>query len=258
MEMSAAFNSGRCAVISCARAHHILVEQRASCIRAPSRDKLRLWLGKAILTSEGEHWQRQRRLMQPYYTPKGVTRFAGIMTDVAIQAGQRWLAQPSGSSPINLNAEMMRLTVSVISRSMFNEDISESAVAVEEALQTILSQSVQRMTAPVDLPLSIPTRRRRYQWAVRTLVAFVFDIIRRRRAQSDGDDLLWLLIQARDQETGAVMDDRQLRDEVLVTFFAGHETTAQLLTWCFYLLSQNREVEEKLHAELAQALGGRT
>jgi cytochrome P450 len=237
--------------------HHILVEHRDNYIKGASHDKLRMWLGRAILTSEGEHWQQQRRLMSPTYTPKNITRFAGIMTTVATEVRERWLAR-SGQQ-VNINAEMVRLTTSVISRSMFTEDIVDATSKVDVALQTILSQSVQRMTAPIDLPLSFPTRaNREYKWAVNTLDSFIYEIIKRRRAQSDGDDLLWLLIQARDQETGAVMDDRQLRDEVLVTFFAGHETTAQLLTWTWMLLSQNPEAEARLHDELSRVLGGRT
>ncbi len=236
--------------------HHILVERRENYIKGASHDKLRMWLGRAILTSEGEHWQQQRRLMSPTYTPKNITRFANIMTTVAEETRERWLARRG--QMVNINAEMTRLTTSVISRSMFTEDIVDAASKVDVALQTILGQSVQRMTAPIDLPLFIPTpANRAYQWAVNTLDAFIYDVIRRRRAQSDGDDLLWLLIQARDQETGAVMDDRQLRDEVLVTFFAGHETTAQLLTWAWLLLSQNPDVEAKLHDELSRVLSGR-
>lgn len=217
-------------------------------------------MGRAILTSEGEHWKRQRALMQPTYTPRSVAHFAGLMVEEAQRMAARWLQGATrATTPINLNHDMMRLTISIISRAMFNEDISASAVQVETALQTILTQSVQRMTAPFDLPLWVPTpANRSYQWAVNTLDAFIFDIIRRRRSQATGEDLLWLLIQARDQATGAVMDDRQLRDEVLVTFFAGHETSAQWLTWCFYLLAQNAQAEARLHHELDTVLGGRS
>ena len=246
--------------------HHIMAEKRQNYIKGASHDKMRLWLGKAILTSEGADWQRQRRLMQPTYTPRGVMHFANLMTDAIQQVEARWLAHAgrAAGEAINVNAEMVRMTTSIISLAMFGEDISDTARTVDEALQTILSQTVQRMTAIIDPPLFIPTpANRRFQWAERTLDAFVYDIIQRRRrlgsqAQSSGDDLLWLLIQARDEETGAVMDDRQLRDEVMVTFFAGHDTSAQLLTWCWYLLAQNEAVEEKLHAELERVLAGRT
>ena len=241
--------------------HHILVERRENYIKGASHDKLRLWLGNAILTSEGEHWQRQRRLMQPTYTPKSVARFGSVMTDVACQFGRRWLELARRSEPaaFNVNAEMMRLTTSVISRTMFKQDIGDTLSQVDKALHTILDQSVQRMTALIDPPLYIPTpANRRYASAVAILDKFIYDIIQQRRAQTEGDDLLWLLIQARDTETGSGMDDRQLRDEVLVTFFAGHETTAQLLTWCWYLLSQNEEIERRLHDELESVLSGRT
>jgi cytochrome P450 len=236
---------------------HILVEHRENYIKGASHDKLRMWLGRAILTSEGADWQKQRRLMAPTYTPKNITRFAEIMTAVACETRDRLMSQRR--QPVNINAEMVRLTTSVISRSMFSEDIVDTTSKVDVALQVILGQSVQRMTLPVDLPLFIPTpSNRAYRWAVNTLDGFIYEIIERRRAQSEGTDLLWLLIQARDQETGAVMDNRQLRDEVLVTFFAGHETTAQLLTWAWKLLSENPQVESKLHEELSRVLNGRT
>lgn len=236
---------------------HILVEHRENYTKGASHDKLRMWLGRAILTSEGADWQRQRRLMAPTYTPKNITRFAEIMTAAASEMRDRLTAQRGQA--VNINAEMVRLTTSVISRSMFTEDIVDASSKVDVALQVILGQSVQRMTSPVDLPLFIPTpANRAYRWAVNTLDSFIYEIIERRRAQSEGNDLLWLLIQAKDQETGAVMDNRQLRDEVLVTFFAGHETTAQLLTWVWKLLSENPQVESKLHEELTRVLNGRT
>ncbi|MBK8616391.1 MAG: cytochrome P450 [Anaerolineales bacterium] len=105
-----------------------------------------------MLTSEGADWQRQRRLLAPTYTPKNITRFADIMTAAACEMRDRLMAQRGQA--VNINAEMVRLTTSVISRSMFTEDIVDASSKVDVALQVILGQSVQRMTSPVDLPCS--------------------------------------------------------------------------------------------------------
>jgi len=234
---------------------HILLERRENFVKGASYDKLRMWLGHGLLTSEGEDWRKQRQLMAPSFSKKNVNYYAEIMTAVACEVRQRW--QTLQGQPINLNAEMMRLTMSIVSRTMFTADIVDEASQVDVALQTILRQSVQRMTALFDPPLFIPTpANQAYTQAMNVLDNFIYDIIDRRSEQKEGNDLLWHLIEANHEESGDYMDPRRLRDEVLVTFFAGHETTAQLLTWTWLLLAQHPEVEAKLHDELARALKG--
>jgi len=238
--------------------HHVLVQKSGNYVKGLSHDKLRVSLGWGILTSEGELWRRQRRLMQPTFTPKGVTRFAGVMADATRKMLERWQNCREGEAlPINL--EMMRLAMSVISRSMFSVDISEDFAQAGEALRFILEFTNQRTMTLIDPPLFLPTpMNRRLKRALKTIDDFLYRIIAERRRGAAGDDLLSVLMQARDPETGQAMSEKQLRDEVLITFFAGHETTAQLLTWAWYLLSGHSRVEQKLHAELAEVLGGRT
>ena len=237
--------------------HHILVKNKDNYIKGLSHDALRVPLGNGILTAEGELWRRQRRLMSPTYTPRAVVRFAGIMLDATSRMLARWREIPAGT-PIAINLEMMRLAMSVISRSIFTVDIGEDFTEAGQALTQILDFASQRSVSLLTLPLSVPTPgNQRLNRALTTIDQFLYGIIADRRQQAPGDDLLSLLLEMRDEETGEGMSEKQLRDEVLITFFAGHETTAQLLTWAWYLFSQYPEVEERFHAELEEKLGGR-
>lgn len=237
---------------------HVLVENVDNYPKGFSHDKLRIALGNGLLTSGGQLWKYQRKLMQPTYTPKGVAQFADIMVDSADQMLARWRLLKGRETTLVVNQEMMRLAMSVISRSMFGIDISEDFRDAGQALMDILEFASARSTSFIDPPLYVPTpMNRRFKHALETIDTFLYGIIRERQHQGPGDDLLSLLMTARDEETGAVMDEKQLRDEVLITFFAGHETTAQLLTWTWYLLSKSPHVEEKLHAEVDTVLNGR-
>lgn len=238
---------------------HIMVTNAGNYPKGASHDKLRLALGNGLLTSDGPFWQRQRRLMQPTYTPRGVTRFADIMVDSTQEMLRRWRKPSQTGQTLSVNQEMMQLTMSVISRSMFNVDISKDFRQAGDALLGILEFASSRSMSFVDPPMWLPTRgNRRFKHALEALDAFLYGIIDERREQPPGDDLLSMLMTVKDEDTGQMMTRENLRDEVLITFFAGHETTATLLTWTWYLLSRHPHVEEKLHAELTTVLNGRT
>jgi cytochrome P450 len=237
---------------------YILVKNKDNYVKGLSHDALRIPLGTGILTAEGELWRRQRRLMSPTYTPRAVKRFGGLMLDVTGSMLAHWREIPD-ESPVPINQEMMRLTMSVISRSIFAVDIGEDFAEAGQALTKILDFASQRSVSLLSLPLSVPTpSNQRLNRAMATIDDFLYGIIAERRQRPPGDDLLSLLMEMRDEETGEVMSEKQLRDEVLITFFAGHETTAQLLTWAWYLLSEHPVVEEQFHAELEETLGGQS
>lgn len=238
---------------------HIMVTNAGNYPKGASHDKLRLALGNGLFTSDGPFWQRQRRLMQPTYTPRGITRFAEIMIESGQEMLQRWHKPAQSGQMVAINQEMLRLTMSIISRSMFEVDISQEYRQAGDALIRMLEYVAERSLSFIDPPLFLPTRgNRRFKHALETLDDFLYDIIDQRQKQPPGEDLLSLLMTAKDEETGQVMTRQQLRDEVMITFFAGHETTATMLTWTWYLLSRHPHVEEKLHAELAAVLNGRT
>lgn len=237
---------------------HVMVSNMENYPKGRSHDKLRIALGNGILTSDGPFWNRQRKLMQPTYTPKGVAVYADIMVDATEKMVSGWQNRPKDGAPLVINDEMMRFAMTVISRSMFGVDISASFTEAGEALLGILEYVASGSASFIDPPLFVPTiKNRRFKQAIATIDNFLYAIIDERMQKPPAEDLLSLLISAKDDE-GKSMDRKQLRDEVLITFFAGHETTAALMTWTFVMLSKNPLVREKLHAELDTVLNGRT
>jgi cytochrome P450 len=148
--------------------------------------------------------------------------------------------------------------MSVISRAMFEVDIGEDFSDAAQALNQMLEYTSASTTTIIDMPLFVPTpRNQRLKRAKQTVADFISTIVTKRRQEGLSQDLLSMLMSAKDADTGELMTDEQLHDEILITFFAGHETTASLLTWTLYNLTQNPSVEAKLHAELQSVLGGR-
>ena len=238
---------------------HVLVKNPDKYVKGISHEKLRVAIGNGILTLEGEKWYRQRKLMQPVYTPKGIRPYAEIMTDESQHLIERWRTQLPPDRVVDINQEMTRVTMKVISRAMFGIDMDENFRDAARALIMLLEYTSASTNTLIDMPLFIPTpTNQRLKHAKRVLREFLMNIIQKRRQEGLQDDLLSMLMSSKDEETGATMTDEHLHDEALITFFAGHETTASLLTWTWYLLSKNPRVEAKLHAELAQKLQGRT
>ncbi|MCU0513718.1 MAG: cytochrome P450 [Anaerolineae bacterium] len=245
-----------CMAVHPDQVRYILVEKPEIYIKGMSHDRLRDSIGHGILTLEGSDWRQQRRLLQPTYTPGGIRQFASIMTDEAEAAIARW--RSTAGQPVDINEAMTRITMRVISRAIFGIDLDEGFREVALALHGLLDYTSTGSSSLFVMPLFLPTpanqRLKRNQKIVRD---FIFQIIERRRRQGPGEDLLSLLMSIIDEDTGQPMTDDQLHDEILITFFAGHETTASLLTWTWYLLAQNPAVEARLYDEVTQVLAGR-
>lgn len=222
-------------------------------------EKLRAFLGNGLVTSEGDFWLRQRRIAQPAFHKKRIAGFATSMVEAAEDTARRWERPARDGTPIDVAAEMSRLTLRIAGETLLSTDPSDKANAVSDALTTVLHEANDRINHPWSPPERWPTaRNRRFRAAARQLDDIVLDIIeRRRRGAESRDDLLQMLLEARDPETGAGMDDPQLRDEVMTMFLAGHETTANALAWTFVLLSRFPSVARALHEEAAQVLGDR-
>jgi len=213
------------------------------------------WLfGDGLLTSEGETWKKQRRLTQPAFHRDRIASYADIMTQYAEEAVAEW----QDGAVVDLHREMMRLTLKIAVRTLFNvepEGIQEISQATDILVRhmtgaRMLMPSVARF---IPLPSMVGFRR-----AVRQLDTTVYQIIdRRRRNVQDSGDLLSMLLAARDED-GSGMDDRQVRDEVLTFLLASHETTALALSWAWHLLAENPEADQRLRDELDRVLGGRT
>jgi cytochrome P450 len=241
---------------------YVLLDNAANYTKSEvGRRLLEPGLGRGLLTSEGETWRRHRRIMAPSFDPRSVAGYAPIMTEVTQELLQKWDALPENSQ-VDAAAAMMHLTLHIISKAMFSSDSDEIVEAVEGGVnqyQTLVRPSL------LDL-LHFP------QWFARLLAPLPTDGLfdefdrkvdlllteRGRAPDAEPKDLLARLVAARDSETGGGMTAKEVRDQVVTIFMAGHETTSLALSWTWYLLSQHPAVEEKLHRELADVLGGRT
>jgi len=217
--------------------------------------KLRLILGTGLLTNDGESWLSQRRIAQPAFHRR---RIAGFGDDFAT-AAEDMIAEWSDGEPFDVHYEMMKVTLRIVGQTLLGTDVTKESDAIGQAVSTVVEDVNERVNALIDLPPPFPTRRnKKLAIAMDVLDGIVLDMIEQRRASGEsGDDLLGMLMDAQDEETGAQMDDAQLRDEVMTIFLAGHETTANALTWTLYLLSKSPMVARKMQAEVDTVLGDR-
>lgn len=215
-------------------------------------------LGLNLFTADGDEWLSRRRLMQPAFHRQRIAGFAGLMTECTGEMLARWERVPAGQV-LAMDQEMMALTLRIAGRALFSVDLSRESSALGDAFTDLSEYVNYRFGQPFPPPRWVPTRRNRLtNRAAATIDRTIAAMIRERRASgADQPDLLGMLMQARDADTGQGMTDAELHNEIGTMMFAGHETTATALTWTFYLLSQNPDVERRLHAEVDAALGGR-
>lgn len=241
---------------------HVNVSHRQNYAKLGSYEPVRKYLiGDGLVASNGETWRRQRRLMAPFYTPKGVQAYAELMIRDGKHLVERWQKLASTGSEVDIAEEMTHVTASIILKSMFSSETVESIDQMKSAVETMLTFVNDRMTG-VAIPLWVPLRKNRRYTAARDMVhRSIGGLIAQRHATDEAqwpDDLLTRMMQARDDETGQAMSEVLLRDESITIFFAGHETTARTMTFAWYALATNPQVTARLHAELDSVLGGRT
>jgi cytochrome P450 len=220
-------------------------------------EKMRLFLGNGLVTSEGEFWKRQRRIAAPAFHRQRIEGFAQTM----VRATEDMLAQWSQREGAELDAdrEMMTLTMRIASETLLGKDLSGEADVVGDAISFLTLNTNDRITRLVDVPLVWPTpENRRYLQAVKTVDDVLTTLlVERRRSTGEHHDLLAMLMEAKDEETGESMTDAQLRDEAITIFSAGHETTSNALAWTFLLLARHPEVAARLYDEVTRVLGDR-
>jgi len=217
------------------------------------RTNLRPVLGHGLLSSEGDFWRKQRRLAQPAFHRDRIAAYAGIMVRHAEGLATTW----RDGEEREVHKDMMRLTLAIVAEALFGADAGDHASTVGEALDAILAIVADPL--PVFLPVlaRLPTpRRRRFDRCVSSLDRVIYGFIdaRRKTEASSRVDLMSMLLEARDED-GSRMTDRQLRDECMTLFLAGHETTALNLSWTWLLLTRHPEAKAKLLAELDDVLG---
>jgi cytochrome P450 len=212
-------------------------------------------IGNGLLTSEGEFWRRQRRLAQPAFHRERISSYARVM----VKDTEEMLATWRDGEIRDTHRDMMRLTMEIVTHTLFKANVSDDADKVARALGVLVEPFGSQATLKWILDNRLPTpANRRFHKVAAQLDEVIYRIIAQRRADDDQGqgDLLSMLLQAHDED-GSQMTDQQLRDEVITLFLAGQETTALTLTWAWYLLAQHAEAESRLWQELDEVLGGR-
>ena len=235
----------------------VLITHNDNFIKGRALQRAKRLLGEGLLTSEGEFHRRQKRLALPAFHRQRIAAYAEVMTKYGERISSDW----RDGEAMDISVEMMRLTLAVVGKTLFDADVERDAQDVGESLSAIMNL-FDAMLLPFSeylekLPLP---QTRRFEKAKERLDAIIYKIIdERRRSGIDRGDLLSMLLLAQDEEgaRSEQMTDEQVRDEVMTLFLAGHETTANALTWTWYLLSQNTEAEQRFHAEIDEVLGDR-
>lgn len=210
--------------------------------------------GNGLLTSEGEFWLRQRRLAAPAFHPDRIAAYGDVMTAYADRQAGAW----TDGETRDIHADMMRVTMEIVSKTLFDVEVEKDVDEIGRSFDLVIREIAKRFRRPVKIADWIPLPgNRRYRRGVALLDRLVARVLAERRARpGDRGDLLSMLMAARDDD-GRPMSDRQLRDELITLFLAGHETTAIALSWTLFLLAKNPAVEERLRREIGEAIGDR-
>jgi cytochrome P450 len=219
----------------------VLVSNHRNYTKRLGLDRVRILLGKGIMTSEGELWKRQRYMMQPLFHRRVITGFAQLIAAANERRIARWEQLAQRREPLNLTDEMSELTLEIVLRAIFGRD---------------LDRLTQQLGAnPFEVVTREQSRDLQFAYKFRSLTKPVAQLLERRRAQAEEQhfDYVAMLMSARDKDSGAPMGERELIDEIMTLIVAGHETTASGLNWTWYLLSRHPEAEARLHAELDAA-----
>jgi len=228
----------------------LLITSNEKFVKGRALQRAKRLLGEGLLTSEGEAHLRQRRMIQPAFHREKIKSYAEAMTGYAAEMANEW----QDDEVRDIDKEMMRLTLQIVGKTLFSANVEDDADEIGAALTTMIGMFNYLLLPFSELLEKLPIPQvKRFNHAKETLDSIIYGIIdERRKSGEDKSDLLSMLLEAQDEESGGKMSDEQVRDECLTIFLAGHETTANALTWTFYLLSQNPEKEAKLHEELRQ------
>jgi cytochrome P450 len=234
---------------------HVLVDNAKNYQKSRNYIGLKAVLGEGLLTSEGELWRRQRKLAQPAFHRSRLEGFAQTMVRATGDLLTRWEAEGNGAT-FCIHAEMMRLTFRIVGLTLFSTEVDSDASDVGRALDVAMHWANERAETLLRVPTAIPTPANvRFRRAMKTLDEVVYRVVRDRRERGPGEnDLLDMLLSATDEE-GRPMNDRLLRDELITMVLAGHETTANLLTWTLVLLSRHPDIERRVRDEARAVLG---
>ena len=222
----------------------VLLSNHRNYTKGEGMDRVKILLGNGIMTSEGDFWRRQRRMMQPAFHRRIIDRFSALVGEVNGRYAERWAAHAARGEPVDVGEETSELTLEIVLRSIFGTDL----VRLERKLGA----------NPFEVVAKESNRDLKFAFRFRSLGKLVAELVEQRRREGvEHFDFLQMLMAARDRETDAAMSDRELVDEVLTLIVAGHDTTASSLAWTWLLVARDPLVAERLHAEAAAAPGAR-
>lgn len=234
----------------------VLVTHNRNFTKSRALQRAKIVLGEGLLTNEGASHTKQRKIIQPIFHHNRIRGYGDTMADYARRIGEKW----ENGAVLDIHREMMRLTLAIVSKTLFDADVESESDEIGKSLTHLVNQFPGLLFPYSEYldKLPLPGNKRCYD-AIDHLDGIIYRMIEERRSGTEGkEDLLSMLMEARDEEgKGAAMSDKQIRDEALTLFLAGQESTANSLTWSFYLISQHPDVEKKIDEEVKRALGGR-
>ena len=223
-------------------------------------DKLKTIVGDGLVGAEGDQWASSRKKAQPAFHPKIVESYASAFVETTNELLDSWSVHADRGNSIDVKSEMMHMSLTNLGKTLFKADWSQQVDVVEPIVAGSLAYTNKRLTSPVD-PIRFPLpSTKRFQAGLNVLDTIIYKAIADRRAATDTDatDLVSILLNVRDEETGEGMTDKQIRDEISGFFVAGHETVSSALTWTWYLLSKHPDAWRRVRAEANEVLGDRT
>lgn len=237
---------------------YVLVDNNKNYTKSFAYDSIKLFLGNGLLTSEGEFWKRQRRLAQPAFHKEKLNLMFRNMVEQTRKCLDVLDETSDTYKQVNLSKILYKLTLDIVNSTLFYNEVDSTTDKIYNLISEASEYITGRINTPLQLPEWVPTpTRQKEKKALQFMDELFFSVIERRRQQhAPNEDLLSMLMEARDEETGEAMDNKQLRDEILTIFVAGHETTQIALGWTFYLLTQNPDKAAVLQEEIDRELKG--
>jgi cytochrome P450 len=241
-------------------ARYVLLDNNKNYRKSLAYDMIKLLLGNGLLTSEGDFWKKQRRLIQPAFHRKKLEELTAMMVERTTQGVDEMEKLRQKGEPVDISQYMTHLTLDIISKAIFSSGIEGKSELIANKITELNLMATEKLNQPIRLPAGFPTPSNfKEQKAIKVLDGVIYEIINQRKKEGvSKSDLLSMLLDARDEETGDAMDNKQLRDEVMTIFIAGNETTANAMAWTLYLLSQHPDKEAKMVQEINEKLDNGT
>jgi cytochrome P450 len=237
-------------------ARYVLLDNNKNYRKSLAYDFIKLLLGNGLLTSEGDFWKKQRRLIQPAFHRKKLEELTAMMVERTAQGVEEMAKLQQQGEPVDISLYMTRLTLDIISKAIFSSGIESKSDLIANKITELNLMATEKLNKPIRLPAGFPTPSNfKEKKAIKVLDDVIYEIINQRKREGvSKSDLLSMLLDARDEETGEAMDNKQLRDEVMTIFIAGNETTANAMAWTLYLLSQHPDKEAKMVQEINEKM----